>query len=1047
MAQVRAARTTERHTTVTLSQEARERQWEAEPSPRRRIESGKEVTLVTIGADGAGLTPDEPEVLNAHGLRSHELGEDKEVVLDPDLGEVRPKRGHLVGLLIEGHDGGGHQGVVEGPWQFFAVGQTEEALPAGSDESRDPSLYCCLGQRRPVALGHVPWLAQIRPERGSRCQHKCVARDAVGLDVVGMAILAEVVIRHHDLGAGAANRAHQMGGRLEQVGAPEALRMVVGGGSHHPRIAVAPGSAEVLVVAHAQQGKGFRELDASMGAQLVLFVRREMTKLGNQHLALLAQRAGDERDVSPLCRVLRHGDSGTDRLVIGMGMHRQQASISTRHAHDRRSVRRMLNDGAMTSPNPDSFPRQNARTQRFTLGRPRSFGVAPDGSIVLFVRSSSGTDRVGRLWRWTAEAGEAEVVDPHALLSGTDEELSAAERARRERSREAAGGIVGYSVDTDFSCVVFSLSGRLFAASPRGADTTREIEVPGPVVDPRIDPTGQRVAFVSGGRLYVVSLVDDAELAVSPEETSSDVTWGLADFIAAEELDRSRGFWWSPDGTQLLVQRTDESPVHTWFVSNPAQPETAPTAQRYPAAGTPNPVVSLWLIDIAGGVSEVRLPEGAEYLATVHWSDRGAPVIGVLDRRQQTAGWHSIDVAARTTHLLRTVTDGAWVDVVPGSGCWDHDGHLLTVEVRDDDYALCRDGERVSPVDLQVRAVSSVCATHTTVLASTDPGDQQVWLLTGASAELVSQETGWSAVAEGDTTRVVVSADLDRPLPTATITTDHQTHEVVSHADVPLVHPQVTLLPGDGDRPRVALLLPTGWSPDDGTLPVLMDPYGGPHHASVAHHQAAFRESQWFADQGFAVVVVDGRGTPGRPAWERVVRGDFAGPVLEDQVTGLHAVAHAFPELDLDRVAIRGWSFGGYLAALAVIDRPDVFHCAIAGAPVTDWLRYDTGYTERYLGVPGAGDGDADQAYRTSSLLERASGLARPIQLIHGFADDNVFMAHSLQLSQVLTAHGRPHEVLPLTGITHMATQEEVAENLLTLQVDFLRRSLRIGYD
>lgn len=700
----------------------------------------------------------------------------------------------------------------------------------------------------------------------------------------------------------------------------------------------------------------------------------------------------------------------------------------------------LLNDGAMTSPPRDSFPRQNARTQRFTLGRPRTFSVSPDGSVVLFVRSSSGTDHVGALWRWTPDDGEVQIVDPHRLLSGAEEELSAAERARRERSREAAGGIVGYSVDTKFSMVAFSLSGRLFTTSLLGASATREIDVPGSVVDPRIDPTGQRVAFVAAGRLHVVGLVDDQAHTLTPDESSNDVTWGLADFIAAEELDRSRGFWWSPDGTKLLVQRTDESAVHNWFVSNPAEPQTAPTAQRYPAAGTPNPLISLWLLDMTGDICEIPLPTGAEYLATVHWSDRGAPIIGVLDRRQQTASWYSIDIVTHTTQPLRTVTDEAWVDVVPGSGVWDNAGHLLTVEVRDDDYALCRNGERISPVDLQVRAVSSVSPSHITVLGSKDPGDQQVWSLTGESAELLSPETGWSAAVEGGPTRVLVSADLDRALPTATIATGDTTHEVASNADTPMVHPQVTLLPGDRDRPHVALLLPTRWTRDQGSLPVLMDPYGGPHHTSVAHHQGAFRESQWFADQGFAVVVVDGRGTPGRPKWERAVRGDFATPVLEDQITGLHAVAHAFPELDLERVAIRGWSFGGYLAALAVIDRPDVFHCAIAGAPVTDWRLYDTGYTERYLGVPGDGD---DEAYRVSSLLERARNLTRPLQLIHGFADDNVFMAHSLQLSQVLTAHGRPHEVLPLTGITHMATQEEVAENLLTLQVDFLNRSLR----
>jgi dipeptidyl-peptidase-4 len=221
-----------------------------------------------------------------------------------------------------------------------------------------------------------------------------------------------------------------------------------------------------------------------------------------------------------------------------------------------------------------------------------------------------------------------------------------------------------------------------------------------------------------------------------------------------------------------------------------------------------------------------------------------------------------------------------------------------------------------------------------------------------------------------------------------------------------------------------------------------MDPYGGPHHASVANHQGAFRESQWFADQGFAVVIVDGRGTPGSPSWERGVRHDFAGPVLEDQVVGLHAAAHTYTDLDLDHVAIRGWSFGGYLAALAVIDRPDVFHAAIAGAPVTDWRLYDTGYTERYLGVPDDSDEASVKPYLSSSLLDRAASLTRPLQIIHGLADDNVFVAHSLQLSQILTENGRPHEVLPLSGITHMATQEDVAENLLLLQVDFLRRAL-----
>jgi len=170
------------------------------------------------------------------------------------------------------------------------------------------------------------------------------------------------------------------------------------------------------------------------------------------------------------------------------------------------------------------------------------------------------------------------------------------------------------------------------------------------------------------------------------------------------------------------------------------------------------------------------------------------------------------------------------------------------------------------------------------------------------------------------------------------------------------------------------------------------------------------------------------------------VRGDLAGPVLADQVEALQSAAEQCADLDLTRVGIRGWSFGGYLSALAVLRRPDVFHAGIAGAPPTDWRLYDTCYTERYLGLPA----EEPDAYAQSSLLADAPKLTRPLLLIHGLADDNVVVAHSLRFSAALLAAGRPHSVLPLSGVTHMASQEDVAENLLLLQVDFLRRSLGI---
>jgi dipeptidyl-peptidase-4 len=237
-----------------------------------------------------------------------------------------------------------------------------------------------------------------------------------------------------------------------------------------------------------------------------------------------------------------------------------------------------------------------------------------------------------------------------------------------------------------------------------------------------------------------------------------------------------------------------------------------------------------------------------------------------------------------------------------------------------------------------------------------------------------------------------------------------------------------------------AVLLPSSWSAGDGPLPVLLDPYGGPHFTRVRTAARAYLESQWWADQGFCVVVADGRGTPGTPSWERTVRLDLATLPLEDQVAALHAVADELGPsvVDLDRVAIRGWSFGGYLSALAVLRRPDVFHAAVVGAPVTEWRLYDTAYTERYLGLPQ----EHPEAYDGGSLVPFAGDLRRPLLLIHGLADDNVLAAHSLRLSSALLAAGRPHTFLPLSGVTHMTPQEVVAENLLLLQLDFLRTAL-----
>jgi dipeptidyl-peptidase-4 len=351
---------------------------------------------------------------------------------------------------------------------------------------------------------------------------------------------------------------------------------------------------------------------------------------------------------------------------------------------------------------------------------------------------------------------------------------------------------------------------------------------------------------------------------------------------------------------------------------------------------------------------------------------------------------------------------------------------------------------------LHLRAVLDVGADDVLVSASAgeeadeaETGEVHVYRVSELGVERLSQEPGvHSAVRAGDVT-VLVSATLDRPGARVRVLRDGKPAvAIASYAEDPGLSPRVTLTQGGARRVPCAVLMPTDYHGDT-PLPVLLDPYGGPHGQRVVAAHNAHLTSQWFADQGFAVVVADGRGTPGRsPAWEKAVKDDVAAVVLQDQVDTLHALAADFP-LDLDRVAIRGWSFGGYLAALAALRRPDVFHAAVVGAPVTDLRLYDTHYQERYLGDPG----EQPDVYRRNSVIDDA-GLVdaaephRPMMVIHGLADDNVVVAHSLRLSSALLAAGRPHEVLPLSGVTHMTPQESVAENLLRLQVDFLKRSL-----
>ncbi len=681
-----------------------------------------------------------------------------------------------------------------------------------------------------------------------------------------------------------------------------------------------------------------------------------------------------------------------------------------------------------------SFPRQNALTRRFSLGAPRDIRVSESGDRVAFLRSPGPTDPSTGLWVLDPATGiERLVVDPAQV--GDNADLPAAERARRERARESAGGIVAYDADPGLETAVFALGGRLHGASILDA-ATRELPAAEGAFDPRLDPTGRRVAYVSSGDLHVVGIdgEPDRVLAADPDP---GVSWGVAEFAAAEELGRGRGFWWAPDGERLLAARVDDSPVGIWWVASLVDPADEPRPIRYPAAGTANSAVGLAVLGLNGSRVDIEWTAGEwEYLVHASWAPRRSITLLVLTRDQATAGVLDVDPDSGRVDERFRWSDTEWIDVVPGTPTWWGDRLVVVADDRSTDTRrVMVDGAWLGPAGLQVRRVVGVGDRGLVVEVSADPTETHVVVLdnAGSVTPLTGEPGVHSAVVEG-AVEVVMSRTLERHGVRAEVRSPGRAPLVLAdHSAVPVVHPRVSIDTVGARGLRVGLLLPDG----DGPFPVLLDPYGGPHHGRVVRSHSAWLTSQWFADQGFAVVVTDNRGTPGRgPAFERSVYRNFAGPVLEDQIDALHALAKLHSELDLDRVGIRGWSFGGYLAALAVLRRPDVFRAAVAGAPVTDWRLYDTAYTERYLGHPAH---DAE-AYRQSSLLDDAASLSRPLMLVHGLADDNVVVAHTLAFSRALTLAARPHTFVPLPSATHMAG--EAAEALLQLELAFLREHL-----
>jgi dipeptidyl-peptidase 4 len=691
--------------------------------------------------------------------------------------------------------------------------------------------------------------------------------------------------------------------------------------------------------------------------------------------------------------------------------------------------------------------RELVETRNYSLGQPVSPKITPDGKAVIFLRGGA-RDPVLRLYEFTIADGKLrEILTPEKLLQGAEEKLTAEERSRRERERQTLRGFTHFQLSKDGGKLLVMLSGKLYVIKRSDSQVT---ELPGQGwIDPHFSPDGSAVATVSGGEVHVIDLETKADLAITSGATET-LQHGVAEFVAQEEMDRSQGFWWSPDSKWIVYQETDNSGVETRFIADPLHPETPPAKNFYPRAGTNNAKVRLGIVARGGGATRwIEWDrEKYPYLARVVWKEAAAPLsILVQDRAQQEELLLAVDPSNGAPRELLREKDAAWLNLDENPmPVWLKDGRQFLwtterngqwqVELRSADGALVR---AITPADFHVDEFIDVNEADGSIVVAGGPDPRERHLfrfsLEGKSEarqltkekgrhkavfgeakeqflhrfDLLDGSAGWEVLRSSDGNKIA-------PLP--------------SVAERPSSLPNLELTRTDGSRAMDAAIIRPRDFKKGNRYPVILDVYAGPGGKQVLAQPDRYMIDQWMADRGYIVVVIDGRGTPGHGReWERAIRGNLIDAALADQIAGLEALAKREPAMDLKRVGCVGWSFGGYFSAMAVMRKPDLFRCAVVGAPVVTWENYDTHYTERYLGLPS----ENVEGYRASNVLTYASELRRPLLLIHGLTDDNVYAQHSMQLSDALFKAGKSFTFLPLLG-THM-----VSDPLLRL-----RRQTRI---
>ncbi|MDF1768212.1 DPP IV N-terminal domain-containing protein [Maricaulis sp.] len=700
---------------------------------------------------------------------------------------------------------------------------------------------------------------------------------------------------------------------------------------------------------------------------------------------------------------------------------------------------------------------------------PRSLTFSPDGSRVTFLRAKADDASVLDLWAMDIDGGEPYLLVDSQVLAPDERALTEAERQLRERARISSTGIVRYDWDTQGEAILVPLDGDVFYVSVESGEARRLMETPEYETDARISPRGNFVSFIREQNLYVIDLESGEETAIT-SEGGGLVSWGVAEFVAQEELSRRTGYWWSPDEQYIALARVDESPVENIQRMEIAADGSARVVdQRYPRAGTDNATVELFIAERETGARRpVELAATDDiYLARVNWaSDSATAYVQVLNRMQDQITILAADPTTGAASPWLVETTDIWINLTNDFRALADDTVLWTSEDMPGGFRHIQhraaDGSLISQVtsgDWVVGSINAVDLEDGLVYFTgwiETPLERHVYSVpldgSAAPTRITAGHGRWSARFGRDAaTFIGTYSDPQTPARTALYSVDgtpirwiEENALVEGHPYFPYLDDHITpeygtLTAADGSELHYQIFLPADFDPDR-QYPAIQYLYGGPHSQQVHRGWQSMR-AQMFAQRGYVYFTLDNRGAANRGReFEGHIRHRMGSVEVEDQLVGLDYLK-SLDFVDADRVGIWGWSYGGYMTLMATLQAPDAWAAGVAGAPVTDWTLYDTAYTERYMGHPDANFG----GYEQSSVFAHLDNYETPLLLIHGMADDNVIFANSVRLYSELQQQRADFEMMTYPGQRHGVRGEDRSVHLWTMIVDYFDRKLKEG--